>query len=647
MNRAIEENYQIISAVNLGGAYRMYVAEHRQMRTRWAIKEIVKPADAPADCLDRAKAVQQMNDPLLPSIRELYDDGETFCAVEEYIPGVSLKAFVEQTEVMDEGDVLQWLNDIAGFLHRIHGKKLLFGCFEPSNLRLLPDNSVRIADYSTLCALASPYDEDRYGFTAPEYRRGGKLGPWSDIYSLGAAAYYALTGKDPDEQPFRFFPVRRLNPRASAGIEYILNKCLQQNPKLRYQSAAELLFDLQRIKRFNKVLTGYKFKRFMRRAVLALMVVGGAALMLYGRMTMAQELRDNYRVMLNNSAALADEGSFDAAFIMLGDAQQLMPEDVRSYEQWAEFLYAKGDYVGCADYCAQQLALFPDSKPLVLQLAMSDYAIGEYRLAGEYFRLAGVENMDNDQLFQYVMSLIRLDRTAEAGVLYSDNASRWDYATAYYIQGELYAAQGDYAEAEAALTGAINESADDALRAECIKLLARVYISAAQAEDSGIASPAAAAVTLLESAIADERYANDPQLFAVYGSALMLEADNNADWAKAAEYLEKAVRAGLNDEETYLMLCQALSACGDHEGALAYALDAQEIYQQSWRVRARSAWEEIVLQEEKSADLRDYSVAYGEYSMAESLIGDDEPDELMTKLREKIQRLSDDGLIGQ
>lgn len=649
MNRAIEENYQIISAVNLGGAHRMYVAEHRQMRTRWAIKEITKPAAAPADCLERAQVIQQMNDPLLPAIRELYDDGDTFCTVEEYIPGVSLKAVVEQTEVMDEDDVLQWLGDIAGFLHRIHnsGRDMLFGSFEPTNLRLLPDNSVRIADYSSLCGLAAPADEDSYGYRAPEYRRGGKLGPWSDIYSLGAAAYYALTGKEPDEQPYRFFPVRRLNGKASAGIEYILNKCLQQDPKLRYQSAAELLFDLGRIKRFNKVLTGYKVKRFMRRAVLLLMVLGAGALMVYGRLTMDAELRDSYRVMLNNSAALADEGSYDAAFIMLGEARQLMPEDVRSYEQWAEFLYAKGDYIGCADYCTGQLAQFPESKSLVLHLAMSDYALGEYRLASEYFRLAGVENMDLDQLSQYIISLIRLDRTAEAGVLYSENAGRWDYATAYYIQGELYAAQGDLAEAEASLTGAINESTDDELTADCILLLARVYITAAQTENSGLTAPDESAAQLLETTLADERYANDPQLLAAYGSVLALGADNTADWSKAAEYLEKAVIAGMNDEETYLLLCEALSNCGDHESALKYILQAEELYQQSWRVRARSAWEEIVLQEEKTADLRDYSVAYGEYSMAESLIGDDEPDGLMTKLREKIQRLSDDGLIGQ
>ncbi len=649
MNREIEANYQIISAVNLGAAYRMYVAEHRQLRTRWAIKEIKKPSNAPTDCLERAKIVQEMKDPLLPDIREIHDEGDTFSTVEEYIPGVSLQAFVQQTEVMDESDVIDWLTAIAGFLHRIHSseKEMLFGVFEPSNLRLLPDNSVRIADYSSLCGLSAPIDPEVYGYAAPELRHGGKCGPWSDIYSLGAAAYYALTGKEPDEQPYRFFPLRRLNGKASAGIEYILNKCLQQNPKLRYQSAAELLFDLQRIKRFNKVMIGYKFKRFMRRAVLCLLVAGAAALVVYGRMTMENEVQNNYLTLLSNSAVLVDEGMYDAAFVMLNDAQQIMPEDVGSYEQWAEALYAKGDYIGCAEYCTQWLAQFPESKSLVIHLAMSDYALGEYRLAAEYFRLVGVETMTVDQLSAYVISLIRLDRTAEAGVIYSENSTRWDYGMAYYLQGELFAAQGDPAEAVASLKGALNESSNDELTLECVLLLSRVYLQAEADGSSGIEDPIGEAEALLAVYVEDSRYSSDPRILAAYARVLAVNASSSTQWSQVAGYLEKAVKAGLKDEETYLLLCEALSNCGSHESALSYILEAEALYQQSWRIRARAAWEDIQIQSEKDIDLRDYSVAYGEYTMAETLLGDGEPDELMTALRDKVQDLTDSGFITQ
>ena len=57
--------------------------------------------------------------------------------------------------------------------------------------------------------------------------------------------------------------------------------------------------------------------------------------------------------------------------------------------------------------------------------------------------------------------------------------------------------------------------------------------------------------------------------------------------------------------------------------------------------------EEIQIQSEKDIDLRDYSVAYGEYTMAETLLGDGEPDELMTALRDKVQDLTDSGFITQ
>ncbi len=650
MNRKIEENYQIISAVNLGGAHRMYVAENIQKRTRWAIREIRKTEGTPADCLRRAQAVQNMNDPLLPQICEIHEDDDTITVVEEYIPGVSLSSFVEQTDTMDESDVLVWMGEIAGFLHRIHSLEgnVVFGALEPVNLRLMPDNSVRIADYSPLCGLGANIVSDaEYGYKAPEQRNGGPLGPWTDIYSLASVAYYALTGKDPDDRPYRFFPLRRLNRKASSGIEYILNKCLQQNPKKRYQSAAELLYDLQRIKRFNKVLSGYKFKRAMRKLTVWTMVLGGCAMMVWGLMTMKTEMQDNYRILINNAAVLADEGDYTTAFTKLDEAQLLMPEDVRAYEARAELMYAMGDYVGCAEYSTAQLAAFPESKSLVLHLAMSDYALGEYRLAYEYFRLAGVENMDQHQLGQYVISLIRLDRTADAGVLYSENAGKWDFALAYYIQGELYAAQGELDEAVAALTGAMNESADDALTLDCILLLADIYTAAAESEDDSIDAPLTAAAQLLEGAVNDHRFADETELLATYARVLALTADDDADWGLVAQIMEKVYAAGQPGEEDYLLLCSALSNCGEHEKALDLILEAEAKYQSSWRIRARAAWEEIVLQSGISAELRDYSAAYGEYTMAESLIGDDEADELMEALRAKISDLREIGYISE
>ena len=647
MNRHIEEEYQVISVLNQKNAYRLYVAEHRTEHTRWAVKELPKDA-GDGDALSRALRIKEMQDPLLPVIREVYEDEELLSTVEEYIPGVSLRSYVEQSGAMEESDVFSWMSDLAGFLHRLHTGEngMILGDLDPGDLRLMPDNSVRIEDYSALCGLRQePEEETPYGFHAPEQRFGGPIGPWTDLYALGAVAFYALTGKDPDEPPYRFYPLRHYNPSCSAGMEYILNKCLQQDPALRYRSAAELLYDLQHISRFNKVLGRYKRRKFFRGAAVVVLVLGGLALMAYGFLTGWRERRDQYSALLSSASTLTEKGSYQEAFAQLTEAQGLYEDDVRAYEAWAEALFRSGQYVQCADYCMQQLARFPDSVSLVLKLAMSDYAMEQYRAAADYFRLAGEKNMDTEQLFCYVLSLIRLERLDEAANLFQSNADRWDYGTSYYIQGELYYAMGDLAGAQAALSGALGESKDERLYLQSARLQAKVYLQAAEEGEDVIADPLERCLSLLENAISDPRYASDPELKTLYARALLAQSDGKENAEKAAVLLRELIDAGARDEEHYLLLAEALSGSGDHQGALDAALAAEERFPESWRVLTRVSWEEIAAEEEKPSSQRDYSAAVADHARAEELLGDEEPDGLMDALREKIQALRDAGRI--
>jgi hypothetical protein len=80
----------------------------------------------------------------------------------------------------------------------------------------------------------------------------GQTDARTDIYSLGVTLYHLVTGKNPAEPPYEILPIREVDPSLSPGLEYIIKKCTQKDPAERYQSALELLQDLENVDKLGK-----------------------------------------------------------------------------------------------------------------------------------------------------------------------------------------------------------------------------------------------------------------------------------------------------------------------------------------------------------------------------------------------------------
>src|SRR5439155_1652171 len=80
-------------------------------------------------------------------------------------------------------------------------------------------------------------------FAAPEVRAGGTGEPASDAYAVAAIVYYALTGQEPDPDPAKIVPPRRLRPAVPKALERVLLRALQLQPADRYFTATEMLED--------------------------------------------------------------------------------------------------------------------------------------------------------------------------------------------------------------------------------------------------------------------------------------------------------------------------------------------------------------------------------------------------------------------
>ena len=139
------------------------------------------------------------------------------------------------------------VRDLLGALEHAHARGVILRRIVPMSLMLEISGRAVITDlrYANWClAHVPPDDQGASGpFAAPEVRAGGTGEPASDAYAVAAIVYYALTGQEPDADPAKIVPPRRLRPAVPKALERVLLRALQLQPADRYFTATEMLED--------------------------------------------------------------------------------------------------------------------------------------------------------------------------------------------------------------------------------------------------------------------------------------------------------------------------------------------------------------------------------------------------------------------
>jgi len=139
------------------------------------------------------------------------------------------------------------VRDLLGALEHAHARGVILRRIVPIALMLDPSGRSVITDlrYANWCLPNVPPDERGAGgaFVAPEIRTGAPGDPASDVYTVAALVYCVLTGQEPDADPGRIVPPRRLRPAIPAALERVLLRALQARPSDRYYTATEMLED--------------------------------------------------------------------------------------------------------------------------------------------------------------------------------------------------------------------------------------------------------------------------------------------------------------------------------------------------------------------------------------------------------------------
>jgi serine/threonine protein kinase len=270
--------YELLEEIGRGGMGVVYRARQPDLDRLVAIKMILSRRLASPDDVHRFHAEARAAGSLRhPNIVAIHDAGEVhgqhFFAM-DFVEGRSLAQALAGGP-FEPRQAAQCLATIGRAVQYLHEHHIIHRDLKPSNILLAPDGTPFVTDFGLAKALAfdSPHTQTgtmvgTLGYMAPEQTLGdsGSVSPQSDVYSLGAILFELLTGRPPfvnaspfdtlmqvmEEDPPR---PRKLNRNVPLSLEWICLKCLEKQPRNRYESAAALVDDLERFLRGEPLLT--------------------------------------------------------------------------------------------------------------------------------------------------------------------------------------------------------------------------------------------------------------------------------------------------------------------------------------------------------------------------------------------------------
>ena len=252
----LEGKYRIIKALGRGGTGKVFLAENIRLGTLWAVKKIDRKSGGKASLSAEPNILRKLNHPALPRVFDVLEDSDSIYIIFDYIEGTSLDKKLAEAGNFPEELVLEWacqLCDVLSYLHSFKPSPIIYRDMKPSNIILTPEGQIKLIDFGTAREYKEGAESDTTyigtrGYAAPEQYGCGQTDVTSDIYSLGVTLRQLLTGKGPAEFMGRVTSVRTADIYLSPKIEKIINKCTMQDPRDRYQSAAELKKDIESLR---------------------------------------------------------------------------------------------------------------------------------------------------------------------------------------------------------------------------------------------------------------------------------------------------------------------------------------------------------------------------------------------------------------
>lgn len=280
IGKRLDGRYEIQELIGIGGMADVYLATDITTNRKVAVKilkeEYLTNEDFKRRFRNESKAIALLSHPNIVKIYDVSFGERVQFIVMEYVPGITLKEYIQQQGKVGWKETVHFTVQILRALQHAHDNGIVHRDVKPQNVMLLQDGTVKVMDFG-IARFAREngrtISEKAIGsvhYISPEQARGEVADERSDIYSVGILMYELLTGQLPfdGESPVAIAlkqmqaeakRPRELNPDIPEGLEEIVMRAMKKDPDLRYQSASEMLRDIDEFKRNPSVIFEYKY----------------------------------------------------------------------------------------------------------------------------------------------------------------------------------------------------------------------------------------------------------------------------------------------------------------------------------------------------------------------------------------------------
>lgn len=278
IGQMLDSRYEITELIGVGGMADVYrgndVVENKTVAIKILKTEFSNNEEFLSRFRNESKAIALLSHPNIVKIYDVGFSDNLKYIIMEYIDGITLKDYIENEKALNWKDAIHFIIQILRALQHAHEKGIVHRDIKPQNIMILNDGTVKVMDFgiakfaretgktATDQAIGSVH------YISPEQARGEVTDEKSDIYSVGVMFYEMLTGQKPfDSDNSVSIAVMNINqipkrPRAvnanvPAGLEEIILKAMEKSPLDRYQSATDMISDVEQFKNDPEISFGY------------------------------------------------------------------------------------------------------------------------------------------------------------------------------------------------------------------------------------------------------------------------------------------------------------------------------------------------------------------------------------------------------